>query len=335
MFKRCLSTSFEKFLRDLKNVRDKVREVAQYAKYDMNVVYPSSDDDDTIFECWFDTFDINKCVIEQLQELTSFDVVLIEEFDGKTHEWIQRWKIKLPFYPYCHWILSTSIYKMSYTIIVFSFDSLRCDIENTWIEIRLDNLKMIVENNSIIIEDDAFARSIIADITKMVEKIKKNRKRREKLNKQLIESILKEDIVSVKRLVESGADVNNDEREPIRYALDLKNMKIARILIRAGADIHKKNRQKQTLLHNMADNGCHEGVKLLLEYDVDVNAQDMYGDTPFLRALFHDYIDIGITLIQAGADITIRDNAGMSALSLIEKPQRRFLRHIALLYKNK
>ncbi|AGE54552.1 ankyrin repeat PH and SEC7 domain containing protein [Paramecium bursaria Chlorella virus KS1B] len=336
--KKHLDTSFENFFRDLVIVRNKVQTIAQYAEHTTDVVYPSSndDDDDTTFECWFDTSDINKRIIELLQDLTSFDVVLIEEFDANELEWIQRWKIKLPFYPHVDWIMTTSIYESNYTSVIFSFVSLRCDIENTWIHIQLDGLVMSVENNSTTKEEDAFARSIIAEITATIEKIKDKKIQKEKLNKKLIKSIVKRDINSFKRLIESGADVDDvDIHEPLSCAIHIENVDMCRFLIQAGADIHKKDRQKRTLLHKMVDSKFHEGVKLLLEYDVNVNAQDNHGDTPFLLALFHDRIDIGITLIQAGADITIRDNTGMSPLSLIEKPQRRFLRQIASLYKNK
>ena len=48
-------------------------------------------------------------------------------------------------------------------------------------------------------------------------------------------------------------------------------------------------------------------VRLLLEYNAEVNLQNEYSWTAFMIAIFYGHIDIAKILIESGADIEIRD----------------------------
>ena len=117
--KTFIAESFEKFFRDLDEVQDKIRVIASRSVRTSYV-------NETTFECWFDTTESNKAIVESLQDLTSFDVKLIREYDGENFEWIQDWQIKIPFIDNADWILTAVFaYENCFEEGTFYFDDLK------------------------------------------------------------------------------------------------------------------------------------------------------------------------------------------------------------------
>lgn len=56
--------------------------------------------------------------------------------------------------------------------------------------------------------------------------------------------------------------------------------------------------------------GNLESVKLILEYDVDIDGQVSYGDTPLLKALENQNLEVAKYLIEQGADLNIPNSFG-------------------------
>ncbi len=58
--------------------------------------------------------------------------------------------------------------------------------------------------------------------------------------------------------------------------------------------------------------GTLDSIKIILEYDVDINGQVSYGDVPLLKALENKKFDIATYLINQGADLNIPNSFGYS-----------------------
>ena len=106
-------------------------------------------------------------------------------------------------------------------------------------------------------------------------------------------------------LVELAATGNGEQSE--------RRAECARLLLKAGADVHTTDDRGRTALH------VAQGLPLvtvLVQAGADVNAQDLDGNTP----AFSTY-DPGIFRFLAahGADLTIRNHAGQTAM---ENPHR-------------
>jgi Ankyrin repeats (3 copies) len=106
-------------------------------------------------------------------------------------------------------------------------------------------------------------------------------------------------------LVELAATGNKEQSE--------RRAECARLLLKAGADVHGTDDRGRTALH------VAQGlplVTLLVQAGANVNAQDGDGNTP----VFSTYDpEIFRFLVAHGADLTIRNHAGQTAM---ENPQR-------------
>lgn len=58
--------------------------------------------------------------------------------------------------------------------------------------------------------------------------------------------------------------------------------------------------------------GTLESIKLIMNYDVDIDGQVSYGDTPLLKALENNKFEIAKYLIEQGADLNIPNSFGYS-----------------------
>ncbi|XP_049835771.1 serine/threonine-protein phosphatase 6 regulatory ankyrin repeat subunit B-like [Schistocerca gregaria] len=75
--------------------------------------------------------------------------------------------------------------------------------------------------------------------------------------------------------------------------------------------------QGRTPLHYAALTGNHRVMKLLISLGANVNAVDVYGKTPIVMLAIHSRKDCRLVkelLINAGADLTVRDKNGKTAL---------------------
>jgi hypothetical protein len=89
--------------------------------------------------------------------------------------------------------------------------------------------------------------------------------------------------------------------------------RIAVMLLANGARANAtSNANKRTALHFLAERGSVSMIPLLVAYGADVNAQDANGDTPLLVALNATRIAAAKALLDAGADATLANRAGVS-----------------------
>jgi ankyrin repeat protein len=176
-------------------------------------------------------------------------------------------------------------------------------------------------------------------------------------------------IEEVRNIIESGADVNRADRNgmiPVHHAALAEDPEILETLIRAGGSVNKTDEHGNTPLHTLFAeqsslddvNKKAERARLLLAHGANVNAVNLYGDTPLTMAVNSfvcrpewvqallagksninavnsegktaliaaagsvSYPDIITLLLKAGADAKIEDNTGRTALDWFDMNHR-------------
>lgn len=121
-------------------------------------------------------------------------------------------------------------------------------------------------------------------------------------------------------LIKAGADVHRQTQDgttALHHIVE-RSYYLALLLIEAGASAHAVDSKGQTPLYYSRVPAC---VPLLVEVGgADVNAQDVYGSTPLLAALaVHDNETKILLLLECGADASVLDSAGDSTLHVALK----------------
>jgi ankyrin repeat protein len=97
---------------------------------------------------------------------------------------------------------------------------------------------------------------------------------------------------------------------------------VVRVLVSAGAEVNATDGEGRTALMSAAEAGSTDSVKALVELGASVNARDRRGRTSLMwsvaakRPNMHDVVDY---LLKAGADATVKDDEGQTALAMARK----------------
>ncbi|MDD9900403.1 MAG: ankyrin repeat domain-containing protein [Alphaproteobacteria bacterium] len=127
----------------------------------------------------------------------------------------------------------------------------------------------------------------------------------------------------IRPLLTAGAEINaqdRDGRTALLHALNGRASIVAQILIREGADVNVAAASDgMTAFIFAASNGDMNTLKMLLEAQVDINAQDHQGQTALHWAAMIGRADIIGKILEAGADATIKDHSGNMAVDLAQE----------------
>jgi ankyrin repeat protein len=126
-------------------------------------------------------------------------------------------------------------------------------------------------------------------------------------------------------LLEAGANVEGAPSfvwdTPLHRVSERPNKTdVAQVLLEYGADINAQDHFGMTPLHHACHRGNKEGVHFLIEHGADINALDNDGQTPMMTAVSQrgDKFANGLVevLLQSGADHSIRDASGSTAMDM-------------------
>lgn len=112
-------------------------------------------------------------------------------------------------------------------------------------------------------------------------------------------------------LVESGIDVNDwldsDNSSLLHFAASKGSPNSIRWLVEQGLDVNETDSERQWIpLHHAVFNGKLGAAKVLLDLDSCNSCPDKWGFTPIARAIQRDDVDLAVSLVESGADITQR-----------------------------
>jgi hypothetical protein len=129
------------------------------------------------------------------------------------------------------------------------------------------------------------------------------------------------DVAEVKRLIESGIDVNIKDRKmdnmtALHVAVESGNIELVALLISNGANVNARTKTKQTPLFMIDEDTPPEMVFLLIQSGADVNAQDSDGETALMKAADDDNLPLVKALLELGANPNLKNNDDETALDL-------------------
>jgi len=125
---------------------------------------------------------------------------------------------------------------------------------------------------------------------------------------------------SIKALVESAPlELNARDQAGRPLIFRMRSPQIMGLLIDEGADIHARDMQGNTVLHQGA---MQKDVgEMLIQFGVDIDARGEDGHTPLTRAAQLRLYPLTKTLVEQGADIHSKNDLGENALQLAERHQ--------------
>ncbi len=136
-----------------------------------------------------------------------------------------------------------------------------------------------------------------------------------------------------------NAQGGEDGRTILMQAAKSSSFIMVQNLIEAGADVNRKDGRLETALHYASKNNrgsivasdmdnlnddlknyyhaqnCYHVVKTLVEAGADMNARNIFGETPLLRFISQGNIDVALFLIENGADVNLKDERNDSPLN--------------------
>lgn len=128
----------------------------------------------------------------------------------------------------------------------------------------------------------------------------------------LFQAIEKKDTTLVLEALKNEADAN--VTSALRYAMEFRNsVETAKILIEHGAEVKGKDILPELAAHGY---GGAEMAKLLLKAGADVDERSKGGYTPLIIAAGRGYTDIVEVLLKAGADVWAVGESNRTAKSL-------------------
>jgi ankyrin repeat protein len=115
------------------------------------------------------------------------------------------------------------------------------------------------------------------------------------------------DSSAVSLLVDNGADVNVQDEEkatPLILAASSGSVRTIELLLLAKANVHLTDSRGGQALHYVSRHQKDIApVKLLVQAGAEVNCRNIYGHTPFIGAAIKNRYEIGMYLLQHGADM--------------------------------
>ena len=124
---------------------------------------------------------------------------------------------------------------------------------------------------------------------------------------------------------ELGVEVQDSYgRTPLINAAFYGNLDLLRWLIAEGADVDAQDKKGYAALHFSVQENKPDCVKLLLDNKANPNIQDKYGNTPAAVAVVNwkagENFNNLKALVDAGADLTLKNKAGKSVYEILPAP---------------
>lgn len=121
----------------------------------------------------------------------------------------------------------------------------------------------------------------------------------------------------VRILINAGAEVNKTDRQgktALYYSLQNNNFGFAQELIKAGADVNKTYDLGETLLETAVKFDNERLVFFLIDAGADVNIADKSGINPLMHSILNGNDSVARKLIREGADLDKANIYGQTAL---------------------
>uniref|UniRef100_A0A8C7Z541 Poly [ADP-ribose] polymerase n=1 Tax=Oryzias sinensis TaxID=183150 RepID=A0A8C7Z541_9TELE len=111
-------------------------------------------------------------------------------------------------------------------------------------------------------------------------------------------------------------DAQGRNSTPLHLAAGYNNLEVAEYLLEHGADVNAQDKGGLIPLHNAASYGHVDIAALLIKYNTCVNATDKWAFTPLHEAAQKGRTQLCALLLAHGADPTMKNQEGQTALDL-------------------
>jgi len=146
--------------------------------------------------------------------------------------------------------------------------------------------------------------------------------KREKLNHDLLDSVIMRNRPDVQALLAQGADVNARDQEhnqtSLMLAVSFPGADMVRLLLDAGAEVDARDDWGRTALFYTTV--ASEAFAVLLAAGANIHARDKEGNTILMRKVSESASLSDVEkLLQLGVDRSVGTEAGETALDIAEK----------------